>query len=84
MDTRITRLLGIQYPIFQGAMARIADGRLAGSVSEAGGLGIIACGGAPLDWVRQQVQIARSITSKPLGAGPFTFKEYTNGWLHLC
>lgn len=68
MDTRITRLLGIQYPIFQGAMARIADGRLAGSVSEAGGLGIIACGGAPLDWVRQQVQIARSITSKPLGA----------------
>lgn len=68
MNTRITELLGIEYPVFQGAMARIADGRLAGAVSEAGGLGIIACGGAPLEWVREQVAIARSITSKPLGA----------------
>ena len=51
-----------------GAMARIADASLAGAVSEAGGLGIIACGGAPLDWVEEQVRIARSITDKPIGA----------------
>ena len=68
MKTRVTELLGIEYPVIQGAMARIADGRLAAAVSEAGGLGIIACGGAPLEWVREQVAIARSITSKPLGA----------------
>ena len=49
-------------------MARIADASLAGAVSEAGGLGIIACGGAPLDWVEEQVRIARSITDKPIGA----------------
>lgn len=68
METRVTELLGIEAPIIQGAMARIADASLAGAVSEAGGLGIIACGGAPLDWVEEQVMRARAITSKPIGA----------------
>lgn len=68
MKTRITELLGIEAPVVQGAMARIADASLAGAVSEAGGLGIIACGGAPLDWVEEQVRIARSMTDKPIGA----------------
>ena len=48
-------------------MARIADGGLAGAVSEAGGLGIIACGGARPEWIREQVARARAITSKPIG-----------------
>ena len=68
MNTRITELLGIEVPIIQGAMARIADASLAGAVTEAGGLGIIACGGAPLSWVEEQVRAARTITDKPLGA----------------
>lgn len=68
IKTRITELLGIEYPVFQGAMARIADGALAGAVSEAGGLGIIACGGASPEWITEQVSIARSITKKPIGA----------------
>ena len=68
LNTRVTELLGIEVPIIQGAMARIADASLASAVSEAGGLGIIACGGAPLDWVEQQVAEARSRTSKPIGA----------------
>ena len=68
MNTRITELLGIEAPIIQGAMARIADASLAGAVSAAGGLGIIACGGAPLEWVEQQVAAARKITDKPVGA----------------
>ncbi len=68
MKTRITELLGIEVPVVQGAMARIADASLAGAVSEAGGLGIIACGGAPLEWVEEQVRIARSMTDKPIGA----------------
>lgn len=68
LDTRITRLLGIKYPIIQGAMAWIADGRLAAAVSEAGGLGIIACGSAPTEWVREQIELARSLTSNPIGA----------------
>ena len=68
MKTRVTELLGIEVPVVQGAMARIADASLAGAVSEAGGLGIIACGGAPLEWVEEQVRIARSMTDKPIGA----------------
>lgn len=68
MNTRITELLGIEVPLIQGAMARIATASLAGAVSEAGGLGIIACGGAPLEWVEEQVRIARSMTDKPIGA----------------
>lgn len=39
-------MLGIRYPIFQGGMAWISDGKLAGAVSEAGGLGIISAPGA--------------------------------------
>ncbi len=67
MKTRITELLGIEYPVVQGAMARIADGGLAGAVSEAGGLGIIACGGASPEWIRAEVVRARALTSKPIG-----------------
>ena len=67
MRTRVTELLGIERPIVQGAMARIADARLAAAVSNAGGLGIIACGGAPLDWVRAQIELARTLTKRPFG-----------------
>lgn len=67
MKTRVTELLGIEQPIIQGAMAWIADARLAAAVSNAGGLGIIACGSAPLSWVREQVELARTFTDKPFG-----------------
>ncbi len=67
MKTRITELLGIEYPVVQGAMARIADGGLAGAVSAAGGLGIIACGGARPEWIREQVARARELTDAPIG-----------------
>ncbi len=67
MKTRITELLGIEYPIVQGAMAWIAEGNLAAAVSEAGGLGIIAGGAAPVEVVRAEIQKARAKTNKPLG-----------------
>jgi enoyl-[acyl-carrier protein] reductase II len=65
--TPICDLLGIQYPVLQGGMAWIADGKLAAAVSEGGGLGIIAAGNAPADYVREQVRLARSLTSRPFG-----------------
>ncbi len=68
MKTRVTELLGIEKPIIQGAMAWVADASLAAAVSEAGGLGIIACGSAPLSWVEDQVKQARAHTDKPIGA----------------
>ena len=63
----ICERLGIEYPVFQGGMAWIADGKLAAAVSNGGGLGIIAAGNAPGAYVREQIQIARSLTSKPIG-----------------
>ena len=65
--TQINEMLGIKYPVFQGGMAWIADGRLAAAVSEGGGLGIIAAGNAPADYVRTQIQAARALTDKPIG-----------------
>ena len=47
-------LLGIKYPLFQGGMAWIADGRLAAAVSEAGALGIVAAGNAPAATARSK------------------------------
>lgn len=44
MKTAITELLGIRYPIIQGAMAWVADADLASAVSNAGGLGIVGTG----------------------------------------
>ena len=53
MKTEITELLGIEYPVIQGGMAWVADYHLAAAVSNAGGLGLIAAGGAPAEWVRE-------------------------------
>ena len=52
MKTRITELLGIEYPVIQGGMAWVADHHIAAAVSEAGGLGLIAAANAPAEWVR--------------------------------
>lgn len=67
MKTRITELLGIEYPIIQGGMAWVAEYHLAAAVSEAGGLGIIGAGGAPAEWVREQIHKVKEITAKPFG-----------------
>lgn len=59
--------LGLTYPIFQGGMAWVADGRLAAAVSNAGGLGIIGAGHASGQVVHDEIQIAKSLTDKPFG-----------------
>jgi enoyl-[acyl-carrier protein] reductase II len=64
---RVCEILGTEYPIIQGAMARIATAELAGAVSNGGGLGIIAAGGAPVEWVKEQIDKCRAITDKPFG-----------------
>lgn len=67
MKTRITEMLGIEYPIIQGGMAWVAEGKLAAGVSNAGGLGIIGAGAAPGEAVRKMIQEAKSLTDKPFG-----------------
>ena len=63
----ICQLMNIEYPILQGAMARIADSTLAGAVSEGGGLGIIASGGESGEWLEQEIDRIRQITPRPFG-----------------
>lgn len=60
-------VLDIKYPIIQGGMAWVADSSLAAAVSNAGGLGIIAAGNAPVEYVREEIRKAKEITDKPFG-----------------
>ena len=67
LRTPLCDLLGIEYPIIQGAMGNISTGKLAGAVSKAGGLGIIHGATVDGDYIREQINIVRSITDKPFG-----------------
>jgi len=64
-DNRVTRLLGIQYPIIQGGMIWAAGWRLASAVSNAGGLGIIGAGSMYPDVLKEHVRKCKQATSKP-------------------
>lgn len=67
MKNRLCELLGIEYPVIQGGMAWVATAELAAAVSNGGGLGLIAAGGAPADVVREQIHKCRELTDKPFG-----------------
>lgn len=67
MKTRITSLLGIEYPVIQGGMAWVAEYHLAAAVSEAGGLGLIGAASAPAEIVREQIRETKKRTKKPFG-----------------
>lgn len=67
LRSRLTSLLGIEYPIIQGGMAWTATWELAAAVSNAGGLGIIGAGHMPTDLLREQIRNAKTATDKPFG-----------------
>ena len=67
LQSPICELLGIEYPVFQGGMAWIADADLAAAVSNGGGLGIISAMNANADWLRGQIRRAKELTDKPFG-----------------
>lgn len=67
IKSSICEQIGIEYPIFQGGMARISDGALAAAVSEAGGLGIVSAASGDVNQVAEQLDIAKKLTSKPFG-----------------
>ena len=66
-NMRLDKILGIEYPIIQGGMANIANGEFAASVSNAGGLGIIAAGGMNTEMLQKEIQICKENTDKPFG-----------------
>ena len=78
MRTRITELLGIEYPIIQGGMAWVAEYHLAAAVSNAGGLGLIGTASAPAEWVREQIREAKKLTDKPFGINIMMISPYAD------
>lgn len=67
IKSRICDLLGIEYPIFQGGMAWVADASLAAAVSNAGGLGLISSINTDTEAVRGEIRKCKTLTDKPFG-----------------
>jgi enoyl-[acyl-carrier protein] reductase II len=76
MKTRVTELLGIEYPIIQGGMAWVAEHNLAAAVSKAGGFGLIGAANAPADVVRTEIRKAKELTDKPFGVNIMLLSPY--------
>ena len=78
METRVTRLLGIEKPIIQGGMAWVAEYNLASAVSAAGGLGLIGAASAPADVVRDYIHKVKERTDKPFGVNVMLLSPYAD------
>lgn len=83
MNTRVTELLGIQYPIIQGGMAWVAEHHLAAAVSEAGGFGLLGAASAPADVIRQEIRQVKELTDKPFGVNVMLLSPYAEEVAHV-
>lgn len=83
-NNRICELLGIKYPIFQGAMAWISNGELAGAVSRDGGLGIIAGGGMEPNLLRENIRKAKQVTNNPIGVNLMLLRPDVAEQVDVC
>lgn len=71
-------ILGIEYPIVQGAMANIATAEFAAAVSNEGGLGIIGTGAMKPEQVRESIEKCRTLTSKPFGVNVMLMNPFSD------
>lgn len=78
MKTRITELLGVEYPVIQGGMAWVAEHHLAAAVSSAGGLGLIGGANAPGEVVRNEIRKTRELTDRPFGVNVMLMSPYAD------
>ena len=78
METRVTKMLGIEHPIIQGGMAWVAEHNLAAAVSAAGGLGLIGGANAPGQVVREEIRKAKELTDKPFGVNVMLLSPYAD------
>ncbi len=63
----LNEFLGTEFPFIQGGMANIATGAFAAACSNAGGLGLVACGGMSTEQFREEIRACKSLTDKPFG-----------------
>ena len=78
MKTRVTELLGIEYPVIQGGMAWVAESHLAAAVSAAGGLGLIGGANAPAEVIRNYIREVKAATDKPFGVNVMLMSPYAD------
>lgn len=78
METRVTKMLGIEHPIIQGGMAWVAEHNLAAAVSAAGGLGLIGGANAPGQVIREEIRKAKELTDKPFGVNVMLMSPYAD------
>src|SRR5690242_13986940 len=71
--TRFTELFRLQHPIALAPMGRVAGGRLAAAVSEAGGLGLVGGGYGDARWLRDELRTVTQATERPWGVGFITW-----------
>lgn len=83
MKNRLCELLGIEFPVIQGGMAWVATAELAAAVSNGGGLGLIAAGGAPADVVREQIRKCREMTDKPFGVNVMLMSPFAEDIMNV-
>ncbi len=73
---KLHKILGIKYPVIQGGMAHIADGKFAAKVSEAGALGVIGSGNMTGSELRKEITICKSFTKKPFGVNLMLLNQH--------
>ncbi|WP_192988174.1 enoyl-[acyl-carrier-protein] reductase FabK [Carnobacterium mobile] len=78
MQAELIEKLGIKYPIIQGAMSWVADPSLVSAVSNAGGLGILACGHADVEIVRELIAETKRLTDKPFGINVLLLSKHVD------
>ncbi len=89
LETEVTDLLGIEYPIIQGGMVPVSEAELAAAVSEAGGFGIIASPNFPTpEDLREEIQKAKELTDEPIGVNislyPASEPLPNEGYIEVC
>lgn len=83
LKTEICELLNIEYPIIQGGMAWVATSELAAAVSNAGALGIIGCGNAPKDVIKEEIVKIKQLTNKPFGVNVMLLSPFADEIIEL-
>ncbi len=71
--TALTQTFGLDVPIVLAPMGRVAGGRLAAAVSNAGGLGLVGGAYGDPEWLRQELSLVRAETDRPWGVGLITW-----------
>jgi len=84
LGQRLTRLVGVTYPVIQGGMAWVADAQLAAAVSNAGGLGVIASAHLTPDQLRSEIRAARKMTAKPFGVNIMLMSPNAGAAARIC